>query len=126
MNTITVIGNVGRDPELKITKNNLAVCKFSLADTKGKKGENQKTSWYDIVVFGALAENVASEIHKGERLLVLGTLQVEDYTKTDGTKGKRVEIIADYIGDALSNFEKQQSGEQLLKQAFNIEDEDEF
>jgi single-strand DNA-binding protein len=80
------------------------ICKFSLADTKGKKGEDQRTSWYDIVTFGALADKVADTVRKGDRLMILGQLQVEDYTNKSGEKKKRVEIVANYIGDALSNF----------------------
>lgn len=106
MNTITVIGNVGRDVELKFSAGGTPICKFSLADTKGKKGDpKQHTSWYDVVVFNKLAENIAANVRKGDRLMVLGTLQVQDYEAKDGTKKKRVEIIADYVGDALSNFE---------------------
>ena len=104
MNTITVIGNVGRDPELRMSQGGTTICKFSLADTKSKKGEDQRTSWYDIVTFGALADKVADTVRKGDRLMILGQLQVEDYTNKAGEKKKRVEIVANYIGDALSNF----------------------
>jgi single-strand DNA-binding protein len=106
MNTITAIGNVGRDPELRYTGSGVPVCKVPLADTRGKKGEDQKTIWYDVVTFNELAEAVAEEIRKGDRLVVIGRLQIEDYTKKDGTPAKRVELIADTIADVIRGYKK--------------------
>jgi single-strand DNA-binding protein len=100
MNNITVAGNVGRDPELKYTPANLAILKFSVADTYGKD-DNKKTSWHDIVVFGDQAETVAEKISKGVRVVIVGRLQIEAYEKKDGTKGKRVEIVADEVALSL-------------------------
>lgn len=97
MNNITVIGNVGRDPELKYTAGNMAVLKFSVADTRGKDDKKQ-TSWHDVVVFGEQAEAVVDQLGKGKRVIVTGRLQIDLYEKKDGTKGKRVEIVADEIG----------------------------
>jgi len=127
MNHITVIGNVGRQPEgLKYTGAGLAVLKFSLADTRGKD-EQKKTSWYDIVVFGDQAESVVELIGKGDRIMVDGRLQVEDYEKKDGTKGKRVEIIANEIGRLVRM--KKGSAVDELKETFNaveLTDEEPF
>jgi len=98
VNHTIVMGNVGRQPEgLKYTNAGLAVLKFSLADTRGKD-EQKKTSWYDVVVFDKQAEAVAEHISKGDRLIVVGRFQVDDYEKKDGTKGKRVELVAEEIG----------------------------
>jgi single-strand DNA-binding protein len=126
MNQITVIGNVGRQPEgLKYTGSGLAVLKFSVADTRGKD-DQKKTSWYDIVVFGDQAEAVVEHIGKGDRIIVAGRLQVEDYEKKDGSKGKRVEIIADAVGRVVRDSKNPVD---QLKQAFNateVQDEDPF
>ena len=100
MNNISVAGNVGRDPELKYTPANLAILKFSVADTYGKD-DNKKTSWHDIVVFGEQAETVAEKIGKGVRVVIIGRLQIEAFDKKDGTKGKRVEIVADEVALSL-------------------------
>lgn len=110
MNTITAIGNVGRDPELRYTGSGVPVCKVPLADTRGKKGEEQKTIWYDIVTFNELAEAVAEEIRKGDRLIVVGRLQIEDYVKKDGTPAKRVELIADTVADVIRGRKKAAPG----------------
>ena len=122
MNFITVIGNVGRDPELRFTQSGVPVCKLPLADTRGKKGEDQKTIWYDVVTFNELAETMAEELRKGDRLIVVGKLQIEDYTKKDGTKGKRVEIIADHIGDVIKAYKRVNSDE-MIERAFTGDEE---
>lgn len=122
MNHITVVGNVGRQPEgLKYTGAGLAVLKFSLADTRGKD-DNKKTSWYDIVCFGDMAESVVENINKGERIIVAGRLQVEDYEKKDGTKGKRVEILAD---DVAKSIRGKRDAVSAVKAAFNATEVDE-
>lgn len=126
MNSITVIGNVGRQPEgLKYTGGGLAVLNFSVADTRGKD-DQKKTSWYDVVAFGDLAESVVEAIGKGDRIIVAGRLQVEDYEKKDGTKGKRVEIIADEIAKSVR---VRKGAVDQLKQTFNateVQDEEPF
>jgi single-strand DNA-binding protein len=129
MNQITVVGNVGRDPqELKYTSSGLAVLNFSLADTTGKKGENQHTNWYDVVVFGEDAEAVVDNIKKGDRLIVVGKVKVSEYQKKDGTKGKRVEVIADGIAKSVYRGKRQATEETLaqVREAFDLGDEDEF
>ena len=100
MNNITIAGNVGRDPELKYTPANLAILKFSVADTSGKD-DNKKTTWHDIVVFGEQAEIVAEKIGKGMRVVIIGRLQIENFEKKDGTKGKRVEVLAEEVAVSL-------------------------
>jgi single-strand DNA-binding protein len=126
VNHTTVIGNVGREPEgLKYTNNGLAVLKFSIADTYGKD-DNKKTSWYNVVVFGDQAESVAEHIGKGERVMVSGRFQVEEYEKRDGTKGTRVEIVADEIGKSI-RFKR--DGIASLKKTFGaveVQDEELF
>jgi len=100
MNNITVTGNVGRDPELKYTAGNMAVLKFSVADTRGKD-DKKHTSWHDVVVFGEQAETAANQLSKGSRVIVTGRIQIDNYEKKDGTKAKKVEILADEIGVSI-------------------------
>lgn len=106
MNNITIIGNIGRDPELKYGANGTAICKFSVADTTGKD-DTKKTTWHDIVTFKEMAESVAANITKGNRVIVTGRLTIDTYEKKDGSTGKRVEVIADDVAIsvrfALSN-----------------------
>lgn len=100
MNNITVIGNVGRDPELRYANSGTAVLKFSVADTIGKD-DNKKTTWHDITVFGEMAENVGSALGKGQRVIVMGRLQKSKYTGRDGVEKEKAEIVADDVALSL-------------------------
>lgn len=96
MNTITIIGNVGQDPELRFTKSGKPVVKFSVADTRGKD-ESKQTQWHRITAFDEQAENVAEQIRKGSRVVVIGRLQIDKYTDISGTEKISYEIIADDV-----------------------------
>lgn len=96
MNTITVIGNVGKNPEIRYSKAGKPIAKFSVADTRGKD-DTKQTVWHNIVVFDEQAENVADQVKKGSRVLVVGRLTKEKYTAKDGTEREAVEIIADDV-----------------------------
>ena len=71
-NTLTVVGNVGDDPELRFTNSGTALAKFSLAVYAGK---DKDSAWFDVTVWGQLAENVAESVTKGQRVMVLGRLE---------------------------------------------------
>jgi len=100
VNNITVIGNVGRDPELRYANSGTAVLKFSVADTIGKD-ENKKTTWHDITVFGEMAENVGSALGKGQRVVVMGRIQKSKYIGRDGVEKEKAEIVADDVALSL-------------------------
>jgi single-strand DNA-binding protein len=90
---ITIVGHLGRDPELKVTPKGVAVCKFSVAVNTGY-GDNKTTTWWNITLFNKQAETAAKGLSKGKVVLVEGEPQVRSYTKTDGTKGTSPEITA--------------------------------
>jgi single-strand DNA-binding protein len=129
MNTITVSGNVGREPELKYSASGTAVVKFSVADTTGKD-DNKKTVWHDVVVFKEQAENVAASVKKGSRVIVTGRLDKSDYTGKDGVKKQRVEIIADDVSISLRwasvESDSNISNAKTLLNADVVEDEEPF
>jgi single-strand DNA-binding protein len=97
MNNITLHGTVGKDPELRYSKGGNAVLTFAVADNYGKD-DKKKTTWWDIIVFGKLAENVANTIAKGTSVIITGRLEQEEYTKKDGTKGTARKLIAEEVG----------------------------
>ena len=93
MAQIEVIGNVGKDPELKFisgAKGDFAVAKFSVADTprEQKNGEwvEGETTWYFVSVTGQLAEAVTDKVTKGSKVLVRGDLRSFEYKKDNETK----------------------------------------
>lgn len=96
MNTITVIGNVGKEPELRYTTSGKAVVTFAVADTRGKD-DQKETQWHNVVCFDQQAENVAAQVTKGARVLVTGRLNKASFIGKDGTKKEKVEIVADDV-----------------------------
>ena len=79
LNKVMLIGNLGSDPEIRMTPNGSKVAKFSLATSRtweGKDGSKQeKTDWHRCTVFGKLADVVEQWIHKGDRLYVEGRIE---------------------------------------------------
>lgn len=129
MNHTTIIGNVGRDADqLRYSGNGLAILKFTLADTSGKD-DTKKTSWFDVVVFGDKAEACAELVKKGDRLMIVGRIQVEDYEKKDGTKGRSVSLVADEVARVIrTNITKNDPVALLKKElaAHDLEPEEPF
>lgn len=97
LNQVTLFGNLGADPELKVTQGGNAILKLRLATAesfKDKGGEwQEKTEWHSVVVFGGRAEGLAKILAKGSSILVIGSLHTSSYEK-DGTKMYRTEVVA--------------------------------
>ena len=97
-NKIIIVGNLGRDPELRYTPQGNAVCNFSMATNerrRDKAGEQQDiTTWFRITVWGKQAENVSKYLAKGRRVYVEGRLHVEDWSDRDGKQRYTLEVNA--------------------------------
>ena len=99
---ITVVGNLGVDPELKFTNGGLATVRLRIGSTK--KGYNDKpdvTSWFTASAIGDIAANIANTLHKGNRVIVYGNMIQRTWDKPDGTKGESTEIAIEAIGPDL-------------------------
>ena len=99
INKVILIGNLGKDPEVKFTPNGVPVAKFSLATNeryKDKAGEWQdRTEWRNIVAWQRLAEIVGEYVKKGNKIYIEGRLQTSSWEdKQSGEKKYRTEIIA--------------------------------
>ena len=73
-NHITVHGKIGQEPEMRYTGSQMAVISFSVADTYGKD-DKKKTTWFEVKVFGQLAENVANTLTKGDNVVIIGRME---------------------------------------------------
>jgi single-strand DNA-binding protein len=105
-NAITVVGNVTRDPELKFLNSGQAALKLSIA--VNRRWQNRQTqeweervSYFEIVGYGAMAENAANSLVKGSRVIVSGRLEQRTWETENGDKRSIVEINADEIGPSL-------------------------
>jgi len=103
-NTVTIVGNATRDPELRYTAGGAAVCSFGVAVSRRRKVGDQweeATSFFDVTAWRDLAEHVAESITKGCRVVVVGRLEQREYEARDGSKRNVVEIVADEIAPSL-------------------------
>jgi len=105
-NTVTIMGNVTRDPELRFTPSGQANARFGVAVNRRwqdrSSGEWQEaTSFFDVVCWREMAENASESLPKGARVIVTGRLEQRSYDDKDGNKRNVVEIIADEIGPSL-------------------------
>lgn len=94
INKVILIGNVGRDPEVRMTQNGKPVAKFSLATTETFNGE-KKTEWHNIVLWGKLAEVAEKYMRKGKLVYIEGRITTRSWDGTDGKKQYMTEIVGD-------------------------------
>ena len=99
VNKVILMGNLGRDPEVRFMPNGDAVCNFSIATTdtwKDKAGERQeKTEWHNIVMYRRLAEIAGEYLKKGRPVYIEGRLQTRKWQTKEGQDRYTTEIIAD-------------------------------
>lgn len=98
VNRVILVGNLGKDPEIRFTPNGRALCKFSLAtsekwtDNDGNKQE--RTEWHNVVVWGKAAEACGQYLSKGSKAYVEGSIHTRQYDDKDGNRRYITEINA--------------------------------
>jgi single-strand DNA-binding protein len=101
VNKVILVGNLGKDPEVRFTGSGKAVCKFPLAtsevwnDAEGRRQE--RTEWHNIVVWGKQGENCGQYLAKGRQVYVEGSIRSHSYDDKDGNKRYMTEIIAQQV-----------------------------
>jgi len=101
VNKVILVGNLGRDAELRYTPGGSAVATLSLATTEvwnDKAGQRQeKTEWHRVMLWGKTAESLADYLTKGKQIYVEGKLQTKQWDDKDGTKRYTTEVRADRV-----------------------------
>lgn len=102
LNQVEIIGNLGRDPEMRYTPSGQAVTQFSAATSRSWKPQGseewtEETEWHRIVVWGNAAEQTAERLRKGSKVYVRGRLQTRTWEDKQGVKRYTTEIIADQV-----------------------------
>ncbi len=101
VNKVILIGNLGRDPEVRFTPNGQAVARFSVATTekwRDQQGQLQeRTEWHNVVVWGKQAESCGQYLAKGRQVYVEGRLQTRSYDDKDGVKRQITEVVAQTV-----------------------------
>ena len=103
-NTITLVGNLTRDPELRYTTGGRGVASFGLAVNRRYQVNNEwqeQTSFFNVVAWGQLGENAAATLTQGSRTIVFGRLEQRSWETQDGEKRSVVEVVADELGPSL-------------------------
>jgi single-strand DNA-binding protein len=111
VNRIILVGNVGKEPEIRYLDSGVALCKFPLATNekyKNKNGENVKnTEWHNIILWRKLAEIAEKYVKKGDLLYLEGKIRTRSYDDKEGNKRYITEVIV----DNMQMLGKKQSGE---------------
>ena len=98
LNKAILIGNLGRDPEVRYTPGGLAVANFSIATSESwsnKNGEKEtRTEWHRIVAFGKLGEICGEYLSKGKQVYIEGRIQTREWDDKEGVKRYTTEIVA--------------------------------
>ena len=105
-NTLTIAGNVTREPELRFTTGGQATATFGIAvnrtwTDRQSQERRESTSFFDVVAWGTLAENAATSLAKGTRVVVTGRLDQRNWETAEGDKRSKVEVTADEICPSL-------------------------
>jgi len=118
VNKAIVIGNLGRDPEIRHTTNGTAVCRLNVATTRNYMNKNtnervEETEWHRISVWGKAAENCEKFLAKGRQVYVEGRLKTNKYTDKEGAERYSTEIVADtvqFLGGRGGDVDRAASG----------------
>ena len=106
MNTVQILGNLARDPEVRYTNTGKAVATFTVAASNtftSSDGETkEQTAFINCVAWGKLGESVGN-LRKGNRAFVEGRLQTRSYENADGQKKYVTEVVANFVGTSLMN-----------------------
>lgn len=106
-NTFTIVGNLTKEPELRFSNKNVAVCNVTIASTKKKfnkqtnEFEDGDTIFMRGTVFGEFAEHVAATLRKGQRVIAVGELKQNQYETESGEKRTSTELKVDALGPDL-------------------------
>ncbi len=138
-NRIIVVGNLGKDPELRYSPQGLPICSFSLATNERQKDSKtgeviENTIWYRANIFGRKAETAAQYLQKGAPVYVDGKLKPEEWTDRDGNRRYTLNINAsdfNFIGSSASREEAPQTAQQATARvaatpAVNQDADDDF
>ena len=114
MTTITLIGRATEDPGLRFTSSGKAVATLNVADNHRRKDRDQwvddGTTFYRVTAWEHLAEQMAEQVRRGQRVIVVGELRNREYEARDGSKARSLEIRAYEVGPALDKYPPRDGG----------------
>ena len=130
MQKFVAIGNLTRDPDYSETSSGVAVCRFSIAVNRRYTTANgeRETDFFNVTAWRGLAETVAKYCKKGQKVAVIGTIQIRQYEANDGSTRTSVEVVADEVeflssksGDSENGGNSGNSGNRSPKKTVHLE-----
>lgn len=125
MNTVQILGNLTREPELKATRTGKAVARITVAVSRRyttQSGETKElTDFINVIAWGKLAEAVGSQLHKGTRVFAEGRYSTRSYEAQDGSRRYVTEVVANLIARPLDTWQDTQHAD--FSQFGTVEDE---
>ena len=105
VNKVILVGNLGKDPEVRYTPSGQSVANFTIATNENwtdKQGQKQeRTEWHRIVVWGKAAELCGEYLSKGRQVYIEGRLQTREWTNKEGAKQYTTEVVANPVGGVV-------------------------
>lgn len=115
MNKIFLTGNLTHDPELTETAAGVAVCRFSIAVNRRASNGDQKADFYNVTAWRGLAETISRYSRKGNKLLVIGNIELGEYEDRDGNKRTSINIVAQDVEFLTPKSEQAEERESTKK-----------
>src|SRR4029078_8722779 len=113
-NKIILVGNLGRDPELRYTAQGTPVCSFTMATSEKRKDRNgefqEQTTWFKVTLWNRQAETASQYLQKGRPVYIEGRLRIEEYTDREGRPRTSLEVTATeihFIGSRQDGHDEQ-------------------
>ncbi|MCI1821403.1 MAG: single-stranded DNA-binding protein [Megasphaera sp.] len=108
MNSVQLVGNLARDPEIRFTKTGKAIAMFTVAVTRsyipaGSQETRELTDFIPVVAWGNLAETCGNNLAKGSRVFVEGRMSVRSYETQDGQKRYVTEVVANFVAQTMGS-----------------------
>lgn len=101
-NSVTIIGNLVRDPELRFTPSGTAVLNNAIAYNKrSRDGDEDETHFFDFVAWSDLADNISRTLSKGDRVVLVGTLTQHSWETNEGDRRTKIEVLAEEVAPSL-------------------------
>ncbi|MCB0311616.1 MAG: single-stranded DNA-binding protein [Bdellovibrionales bacterium] len=101
VNKVILLGNLGRDPELRYTNNQMAICRLTVATGERRKDASgnwtEHTEWHNVVTFGKTAENCSNFLKKGRQVFVEGRIQTRKWQDKEGKDRYSTEVVASAV-----------------------------
>mgnify|MGYP001623893253 FL=1 len=133
LNQIFIMGRLARDPEVRHTQSGVTVCSFTLAvdrDIKDKQTGERKTDWIPVTAWRGTADRISRYVHKGDSIVVVGRLEIQEWTDRQGNKRTTPNVSAENVyftggrRQETAQSYQQQEHEDQQEQNFEALDDD--